>query len=320
MTDSNRHNEEKKSHSEADRLIKNFPKKEQELVRTLWDMSPSAKPQFSEPTGSEVEQSLNKVHRRIQAGNNEGASHPDSLYRLHWRWITAAASVLIIIGAGILLIPHSVDVPYAETRELVLPDGSEVTLNSGSELQYNRFFSLLNRKVELNGEAFFNVQNGDLPFKVLANGATIEVTGTAFNVRSWSDEPNALTEVSVQEGTVRFYPQDRSGQSVTLTAGLTSLWGQHLAEPSDPDSVSLEHALGWKDRKVAYSKKSLGIILQELERRFDVQIELEAESYFNENVTIYYVDPQSVKPILQDICRIKGLRYSKSAQGYRVYR
>lgn len=321
MTESDRHN---KNSPNADKLIREFPEEERPLIRTIWERSLETRLKFEEVSDGKVEEALNNVHRRIAEGNTNGSTEETAIVTplKKWRWVMAAASVLLILGLGILLVPHKIEVPYAQITEVTLPDGSEVTLNSGSTLKYSRLFSLLDREVTLNGEAYFSINDRDneLLFRVKTNGTVVEVTGTEFNVRSWREEPDSRTEVVVAEGTVRFYPDNRKEQSVSVAAGLMSHWKSGLTAPTEADSVKLDHVLGWKNQKFAFTNKPLGIILQELERRFDVPINLEADEYFNENVTIYYVNPQSAEPILQDICRIKGLRYAEASQGYRVYK
>jgi len=324
MTGSDRHNNDMNSGAGEDAPLEEFPQEERELIRTIWEKSSQAKPEADLIPDMEVEQSLQAIHRRldVDADKKHSGTSPEYAERkesFDWRWIAAAASVLLILGAGFFLIPQKVQVPYAETQTVSLPDGSEVTLNSGSELQYSRLFPYLNREVELNGEAFFSVREGEQPFEVQANGTTVRVTGTEFNVRSWGEEPGKQTEVTVAEGSIQFYPGNREHLSVSVTAGQLSRWQTELQKPTPPDSVSLDHILGWRNDIFAFNKKPLRLILRELERRFAIQIELEAQEFGNEDVTIYYVDPQNAENILQDICRINGLRYSKGAQGYRVY-
>lgn len=320
MTGSDRHNNDNQ-HNETGKILEHFPSGERDHIRHIWEKSRSAKPHYAEVSRDEVEYALGNLHKRMDAERSVATKNRRPAIIIDWRWMAAAAAaVLLILAAGILWVPKEVNVPYAETRIIDLPDGSSVTLNSGSTLWYGRLFSYLNRNIELNGEAYFSVQEGELPFTVQANGTTVRVTGTEFNVRSWKGDPGSETEVTVSEGTVVFYPGSRKNRSVILKAGQFSRWSQDLEEPAKPDSISLSRALGWRSQVFAFNKKPMAVILQELERRFDVQIELEAPAYQNEAVTVYYVDPQNVEVILKDICRIKGLRYSQTADGYRIYR
>ena len=317
MTDTAGHNKSNKPDSK--RIVEQFPKEQRDHIRKLWDTSAHAKPDRQNITADDVENALSEVHKRMESDDPVTADNNRSTFFHDWRWVTAAAVVLLVLAAGILFSPKTVSAPYGEITSLTLPDGSRVELNSGSEVRYNRLFSLSNREIELNGEAFFSVQEGEIPFEVNANGTTIRVTGTRFNVRSWSEGPGEETEVTVTEGKVQFYPQDQTHRSVTIRPGQLSRWAVAMGAPTNPDSISLDRILGWRDHKIAFTKKPLPVLLRELERRFDTRIELQAETMRDETITVYYVSPKNVEAILKDVCRVKGLRYAENANGYRVY-
>ena len=75
----------------------------------------------------------------------------------------------------------------AEEKSILLSDGTEVILNSESELTYNRSYNKNNRSVHLIGEAYFSVQKGNIPFNVLTPHGKISVLGTSFNIRARND-------------------------------------------------------------------------------------------------------------------------------------
>ncbi len=86
--------------------------------------------------------------------------------------------------------------------KVVLPDGSEVWVNANSRLLYKPDFGKTHRKVQLNGEAYFNVsKNKELPFEIETRRIKVTVTGTVFNVRAYDDEEKA--ETSLFEGSVQ---------------------------------------------------------------------------------------------------------------------
>jgi len=100
--------------------------------------------------------------------------------------------------------------------KIVLPDGSQVWLNAGSNLDYNN--SLFNkdlREVTLNGEAYFDVtKNAEKPFIIHTKKMDVKVIGTAFNVRSYSYEKTA--EASLIRGSIEVTLKDRKDQVITL--------------------------------------------------------------------------------------------------------
>jgi ferric-dicitrate binding protein FerR (iron transport regulator) len=296
-------NERKADHK---KVFDAFSADEQTVIKDLWEKS--KKTDFDQPeiSDDEMEQALAKVHQKT--GGYSGSSGSNNV---SWRWVLAAAVVLLMFGAGILFMPRTVTAPHGEIVSVNLPDGSIVELNSGSELRYSYLFSVFNREVRLNGEAFFSVKKGKSPFKVSSNGAVVRVTGTKFNVRSWNDEPGAMTRVAVLEGRVQLYPKDDKGQSVSLNPGQFSKWIAHMDAPTEPQTVDVDRLVGWRDHKLIFDEEPLSVIFKEMERRFDVSIKLEATGMKTEKLTTYYNKPESVESILADICRVKGLNFSK---------
>src|SRR5690606_4696634 len=86
------------------------------------------------------------------------------------------------IGSGVV----SIATKNGEIRQVQLPDGSTVTLNAASTIEYNSLTWFLRRKISLNGEAFFKVLKGP-SFSVGAGKASVEVLGTSFNVKQRND-------------------------------------------------------------------------------------------------------------------------------------
>jgi ferric-dicitrate binding protein FerR (iron transport regulator) len=100
--------------------------------------------------------------------------------------------------------------------KIVLPDGSQVWLNAGSNLDYNNsVFNKDLREVTLNGEAYFDVtKNAEKPFIIHTKKMDVKVIGTAFNVRSYSDEKTA--EASLIRGSIEVSLKDRKDQKFIL--------------------------------------------------------------------------------------------------------
>ncbi|HEY0177773.1 MAG TPA: FecR family protein, partial [Pedobacter sp.] len=90
---------------------------------------------------------------------------------------------------------NTLSTTYGEQYQLVLPDGTRVWLNAGSSLNFPASFaSLKERRVELKGEAYFEVvHNAVQPFRVQTDHQLVEDIGTAFNIRSYQDERDTKT-------------------------------------------------------------------------------------------------------------------------------
>jgi ferric-dicitrate binding protein FerR (iron transport regulator) len=110
----------------------------------------------------------------------------------------------------------SVATKNGNRTKIVLPDGSQVWLNAGSSLDYNNSdFNRELREVSLNGEAYFDVtKNAEKPFIIHTKKMDIKVVGTAFNVRSYSNEKFA--EASLIRGSIEVTLKDRKDVKVVL--------------------------------------------------------------------------------------------------------
>ena len=96
---------------------------------------------------------------------------------------------------------NTLTTPRGGQYTIILPDGSQVWLNAASSIRYPTFFSDSERRVELTGEAYFEIaHNAKKPFKVTFNGLEVKVLGTHFNINSYNDEKTSNT--TLIEGSV----------------------------------------------------------------------------------------------------------------------
>ena len=150
--------------------------------------------------------------------------HPAVVRRTGFGWMRVAASVIIIVGLGLLAYwifgDHTKEMTVVAQKTVLndtLPDGSVVTVNKGSSISYPSRFKGETRKVSLKGEAFFNVTpNKNKPFIISVNDVQITVVGTSFNVKT----SNGKTEVVVETGLVKV---TRAGKTVELRANEETL-------------------------------------------------------------------------------------------------
>ncbi|MEM8907472.1 MAG: FecR domain-containing protein, partial [Bacteroidota bacterium] len=157
-----------------------------------------------------------------------------------------------------------------EQQSVELADGTVVWLNENSQLDYPLAFGA-ERKVILRGEAFFDVaKDVDHPFVIETTGAEIDVLGTSFNVRAYAQEEQVV--VAVRSGKVRFQP-DRSNQNWTLTA--KDKFTFDLAEKKYWQEVDeTNNDWSWHSQKLQFKKTKLRQVLADLERHYQLKIEL----------------------------------------------
>lgn len=158
-------------------------------------------------------------------------------------------------------------VPRGGEYHLVLADGSEVWLNADSKLTYPVAFREKERKVVLEGEAYFKVQRDvDKPFVVVSGEQRVRVLGTEFNVCAYPDEVLVYTtlvsgSVAVTTGmdSCRLVP----GQQAIMTVGNEGL---------DVRRVNVEEYVGWKKNMFVFEEQNLEQIMAKLSRWYDVKV------------------------------------------------
>ncbi len=198
-----------------------------------------------------------------------------------FRWSSAAAAVLAVaLLAANLFFRESpapmvgvaqvqtITVPNGARSNFLLPDGSEVRMNSGSTLTYASDFSR-KRALQLEGEAYFEVVKGESPFTINTSLGQVEVTGTCLNVKSCAEEKRF--ETTVEKGSVNVYcPQFQDicrlepGQQVRLDKGKYELL-----------KVETDIYTSWKEGKIIFRKEYLPEVAKRLERWYNVKIVLD---------------------------------------------
>lgn len=159
---------------------------------------------------------------------------------------------------------NTLTTPKARQYSLVLPDGTKVWLNAGSSLRFPTAFTGSDRKVELKGEAYFEVvHNSKQPFKVLAAGQEIEDIGTSFNVSAYEDVPGAGLQATLVEGVIRVGGQQlRPGEAAVVTQN-----GRVRIE-----ETNVEAAIAWKNGKFIFDREDIREVMRKLARWYDIDV------------------------------------------------
>lgn len=158
--------------------------------------------------------------------------------------------------------------PKGGQFQVTLADGTKIWLNAASSLRYPTAFVGDTRKVEVTGEAYFEVaKQAAMPFIVQINAQTsVEVLGTRFNINAYTNEANIKT--TLIEGAVRLKVNE---QSRTLSPGqqaqVNSQGEIRLIEKAD-----LDEALAWKHEIFYFRNADLQTVMRQLERWYDVEI------------------------------------------------
>lgn len=163
---------------------------------------------------------------------------------------------------------QTVQVPAGKTGTLLLTDGTKVWLNAGSKLTYDVNFIGGVRKVDLEGEAYFEVaKNKEKPFVVASDDQRIRVLGTHFNVKAYRENRTTTTlmEGSVEVATNTSAYTLKPGQSSMVTWGGADI----KVEPAKMDKVN-----AWRNNEFAFYDATLDQIGRELSRWYGVDVQV----------------------------------------------
>ena len=222
--------------------------------------------------------------------------------------VALAACIAVVLAVGITLTqqPITVTAPLGDQITHELPDGSSIVLNSGTDIQYKRNFGETSRDIILReGEVFLNVVPNSIPFVVESFDAHIEVLGTSFNVRSWPDQINAATHVFVSSGQVKVTPITASELAVTLAAGQSAQVRHDGQAPLVMESIQGPMQRAWVDGSFKFSEEPLGNVVEEIERRYDVEITIASPALETVSIGILKESPDGPEEIIRDICALK---------------
>jgi transmembrane sensor len=167
------------------------------------------------------------------------------------------------------LVYNTASTPRGGQYQFVLADGTKVWLNSASSIKYPVQFIGNERKVELTGEAYFEVaHDAKKPFRVVSNGQTVEVLGTHFNVNAYSDEGEVKT--TLLEGSVKVSTQNintiiKPGEQAQFDNGKINV-----------KDVDVDEVVAWKNGFFYFEDNNIQEVMRQLSRWYDVDIKYES--------------------------------------------
>ncbi len=160
---------------------------------------------------------------------------------------------------------NKITTPRGGQYQLTLPDGSNVWLNATSSLHFPGSFIGDERKVQLTGEAYFEVaKDKDHPFIVEFGKNSVRVLGTEFNIMAYEDEPHQQT--TLINGSVLL---QNLNKKVTLKPGVMGVLNQERIELSN---VDVERITAWKDGRIALDNTDIPTLMRQISRWYDVDI------------------------------------------------
>ncbi|MEK7719212.1 MAG: FecR domain-containing protein [Bacteroidota bacterium] len=198
---------------------------------------------------------------------------------LFLQWTIPVAAILLVGLLISLLFPKKsvyqhenlqvFTVPLGSRSSVLLSDGTEISLNSGSKLSYSSNFSSQNRTVTLSGEAFFHVKSDSVhPFTVKTKDFDISVTGTQLNVCSYHED--LFSSTTLAEGKVNLEIHD-TDQLISVMPGEKFLLDRNARQYS-LTATNVEQDVAWKDGQFIFKNIPFPELIKRLERWYDVKL------------------------------------------------
>lgn len=190
------------------------------------------------------------------------------------------------------------EAPWGEKARMTLPDGSIVLLNAGSRITYTSDFDRRDRRLELDGEAFFEVRkNEGKPFVVSTPYLDVRVTGTKFNVNAYADESAVVA--SLVEGSVSVTAR-ADGQTYRLSPGHSLALAKSSGEVTFP-RLNNDVILAWKDNRLVFADDDIASLAKKIEKWYDVKVAYDPLRFGDSKFTVRLMEGERLDNLLEII-------------------
>ena len=228
--------------------------------------------------------------------------------------ITAAAMYLYMSKNDVIATPLIIAVERGQKANITLPDGSKAWLNSQSKLTYSADYNVENRRLQLDGEAYFEVaHNPEKPFIVESNDIEIEALGTAFGVKAYNED-NIISSI-LMEGKVRVTTPD--GASI-LMPNERVIYDKTSRKKSQSKVANATDFTGWMHNELRFENESLEEIAKNIQRIYNTEIIFASEQLKNQRYT-GTVNNNSLESVLNIITLTSPVSFQIDEQQVTLY-
>jgi len=262
-----------------------------------------------------------KMSARIDQYEEEQKSKTISLRsRLTWISSSVAAAIIILFGVYQLLVKQPQAIMLVSAEEVLhdtLPDGSNIALNENSNITYPEKFAKNERRVKLEGEAFFKVEhNPEQPFIIEAENAFVKVLGTSFNVKAYE---NSDIEVIVTDGLVQLFTVDSETMDTTSVLLKAGEKGKVSSEKREPIHVaeSIPDELFWMDYTLIFTDTDLKKVFALLENYYNIEIKVSDERIYECRLSTTFSN-NSIDDIIDVITATFEFEYTKENNTFTI--
>lgn len=234
------------------------------------------------------------------------------------RYWPVAAVILVLITAGLIFIQRSgfnrdrqlayqtVTVPTGSTRNLLLPDGSHIILNSGAVFSYPAKFSDTSRLVKLvRGEAFFKIaKDPGRPFRISSEKLTTSVVGTSFNIRTL--KRSGIYQIEVMTGKVKVSSGKTLLATLTRNFGLSAklYTGEKIALTTHQETLP-----SWMSGTVTLQSASFNELADVLDQYYGIHLKSASNAVLQGSYTITFNRKDKLDSVLGIISSVNRMNY-----------
>ena len=227
----------------------------------------------------------------------------------------AAVAVLCVLGwwAYYMFAPVPLQTvsTLAETRSITLPDQTEIVLNRYSTLTYPERFRGKDRKVQLQGEAYFEVsKDAAHPFKVEAEAVIVQVLGTHFNIEAYPED--AQVKTTLLEGSVAVSLIGKEEERLVLSPNESAIYNKDKKSLTLHTEKDASEEIAWRNGTLLFKSIPLQEIIRQLSNAFHTDIRIEDADLQNYHMTATFSDGETLEEILSLLCRNQKFGYTKT--------
>lgn len=285
-----------------------------ELASAVWEESSIQQPQ----TDLEREQYKKEARQLLK--------HIEHKKRLWFRRVAvaaaSAAAIVCLVFGGIHYLNYideqqvsyrEASTSYGERKQVRLPDGTELTLNSCSRVRYPDRFVGKERRIELEGEGYFRVyHNEKQPFIVNTRRFDVRVLGTCFNVKAYSSDE--VVSVDVESGKVQVDLPEAMMRLRTQEQILINTVSGEYNKRREERTVAV-----WRKGGLRFHSTPIHDVAKELERMYNCRITFAKGQEFKNLISGEH-DNKNLEAVLQAIEYTSGIRYKKEGDRILLYK
>ncbi|MFA8436307.1 MAG: FecR family protein [Marinifilaceae bacterium] len=285
-------------------------RKNYEMMVRIWEHAPGAAVFDSVP----VKEDWDKVKLRIRSkGSSKGNGGTFNFF------LKVAAGIALLISLGvagyysffgnrqqIFMVDNLAEI---SKNQILLSDGTKVTLNVDSRLYYPEEFGRKNRTVKLEGEAYFEVhRNPEKPFIIQHGNTETRVLGTKFNLRAYPQETEV--KVAVTEGKVKLSERKNTGKHVVLTKDKVGVYHRDTRTMTRLDQLD-ENFLSWRTGVLNFRNSSLSKVIKDLKRHYRVDFVVEDIEHVEKLKVSARFENQELEDVLNELSLFMGIKFTK---------